>query len=119
MNENYNKHRRNIIIILSIITSILVACSYNSGKDAPKARLVDTTDSCGINDAYYEIQDVDTTNDGYDTDSVIYLDANGNIIKSPLKWVETINYMVVDSLNGAAFLRNLNSPLSHEIFSPE
>lgn len=85
MNENYDRHRRNIIIALSIITSILVTCSYNSGKDAPKARLVDTTDSCGINDAYYEIQDVDTTNDGYDTDSVIYLDANGNIIKSPLE----------------------------------
>ena len=84
MNENYNKHRRNIIIILSIITSILVACSYNSGKDN-NARAVVTTDSCGINDAYYEIQDVDTTNDGYDTDSVIYLDANGNIIKAPFK----------------------------------
>ena len=85
MNENYNKHRQNIIIVLSIITVILVACSHNSGKNAPKARLVDTTDSCGINDAYYEIEDVDTTNDGYDTDSVIYLDANGNIIKSPLE----------------------------------
>ena len=84
MNENYNKYRRNIIIILSIITSILVACSYNSRKDN-NTRHVDTTDSCGINDAYYEIQDVDTTNDGYDIDSVIYLDANGNIIKSPLK----------------------------------
>lgn len=84
MNENYNKHRRNIIVVLTIIVSVLVACSHNSGKDAPKARLVDTTDSCGINDAYYEIQDIDTTNDGYDTDSIIYLDANGNIIKSPL-----------------------------------
>ena len=85
MNKDYNKHRRNIIIVLTIITSILAACSYNSGKDAPKARLVDTTDSCGINDAYYEIQDVDTTNDGYNTDSVIYVDNNGNIIKTVLK----------------------------------
>lgn len=85
MNKDYNKHRRNIIIVLTIITSILAACSYNSGKDSPKARLVDTTDSCGINDAYYEIQDVDTTNDGYPTDSVIYVDANGNIIKVSLK----------------------------------
>lgn len=85
MNKNYNRDRRNIIIVLTIITSIFVACSYNSRKDAPKARLVDTTDSCGINDAYYEIQDVDTTNDGYNTDSVIYVDDNGNIIKAPLK----------------------------------
>ena len=84
MNDNYNKHIRNIIVILTIIVSMLVACSYNSGKDN-NTRLVDTTDSCGINDAYYEIQDVDTTNDGYDTDSVIYLDANGNIIKAPFK----------------------------------
>lgn len=85
MNKNYNRDRRNIIIILTIITSILVACSYNGRKDAPKARLVDTTDSCGINDAFYEINDVDTTNDGYPTDSIIYVDDNGNIIKSPLK----------------------------------
>ena len=82
MNKDYNKHRRNIIIVLTIITSILVACSYNSGKDNTIS--VDTTDSCGINDAYYEINDVDTTNDGYSTDSVIYVDANGNIIKAPL-----------------------------------
>ena len=33
MNKDYNKHRRNIIVVLTIITSILVACSYNSGKD--------------------------------------------------------------------------------------
>lgn len=85
MNKDYNKHRRNIIVILTIITSILVACSYNSRKDTPKARLVDTTDSCGIDDAYYEINDVDTTNDGYSTDSVIYVDDNGNVIKSTLK----------------------------------
>lgn len=85
MNENYNKHRRNIIVVLSIITSILVACSYNSRKDTNNTEPVDTTDSCGINDAYYEINDVDTTNDGYPTDSVIYVDANGNIIKTVLK----------------------------------
>ena len=84
MNKDYNKHRRNIIVVLTIITSILVACSYNSGKDNNNTRPVDTTDSCGINDAYYEINDVDTTNDGYSTDSVIYVDANGNIIKAPL-----------------------------------
>ena len=84
MNKDYNKHRRNIIVVLTIITSILVACSYNSGKDNNNIRPVDTTDSCGINDAYYEINDVDTTNDGYSTDSVIYVDANGNIIKAPL-----------------------------------
>lgn len=88
MNEDYNKHRRNIIVVLTIIVSILVACSHNGKKDTPKARLVDTTDSCGINDAYYEIEDTDTTNDGYPTDSIIYVDANGNIIKTPLKWVE-------------------------------
>ena len=84
MNENYNKHRQNIIIVLTVIVSILVACSYNGRKDAPKAKLVDT-DSCGINDAYYEIEDIDTTNDGYPTDSIIYVDANDNIIKAPLK----------------------------------
>ena len=33
MNENYNKHRQNIIIVLSVITVILVACSYNNGKN--------------------------------------------------------------------------------------
>ena len=82
MNKDYNNHRRNIIVVLTIITSILVACSYNSGKD--NTIPVDITDSCGINDAYYEINDVDTTNDGYSTDSVIYVDANGNIIKTPL-----------------------------------
>lgn len=83
MNKDYNKHRRNIIVVLTIITSILVACSYNSGK-VNNTRPVDTTDSCGINDDYYEINNVDTTNDGYSTDSVIYVDANGNIIKAPL-----------------------------------
>lgn len=83
MNKDYNKHRRNIIIVLTIITSILAACSYNSGKDNTKS--VDTTDSCGINDDFYEINDIDTTNDGYNTDSVIYVDANGNIIKTVLK----------------------------------
>ena len=83
MNENYNKHRRNIIVVLTIIVSILVACSYNNRKDTNNTKPVDTTDSCGINDDYYEINDVDTTNDGYSTDSVIYLDANGNIIKVP------------------------------------
>ena len=83
MNENYNKHRRNIIVVLTIIVSILVACSYNNRKDTNNTEPVDTTDSCGINDCYYEINDVDTTNDGYSTDSVIYLDANGNIIKAP------------------------------------
>ena len=83
MNKDYNKHRRNIIIIFTIITFILAACSYNSGKDNTKS--VDTTDSCGINDNFYEINDVDTTNDGYSTDSVMYVDANGNIIKAPLK----------------------------------
>lgn len=86
MNKDYNKHRRNIIIVLTIITSILAACSYNNNrKDTNNTEHVDTTDSCGINDDFYEINDVDTTNDGYSTDSVIYVDANGNIIKAPLK----------------------------------
>lgn len=83
MNENYNKHIRNIIVVLTIIVSILVACSYNNRKDTNNTEPVDTTDSCGINDDFYEIYDADTTNDGYSTDSVIYLDANGNIIKAP------------------------------------
>ena len=83
MNENYNKHRRNIIVVLTIIVSILIACSHNSRKDTNSTEPVDTTDSCGINDDFYEINDVDSTNDGYDTDSVIYLDDNGNIIKAP------------------------------------
>lgn len=83
MNKDYNKHRRNIIIVLTIITSILVACSYNNRKNN-NTRPIDTTDSCGINADFYEINDVDTTNDGYSTDSVIYVDANDNIIKSPL-----------------------------------
>ena len=84
MNDNYNKHIRNIIVVLTIIVSILVACSYNNRKDT-NTRPVDTTDSCWINDDFYEINDVDSTNDGYDTDSVIYLDGNGNIIKAPFK----------------------------------
>ena len=83
MNDNYNKHIRNIIVVLTIIVSILVACSYNNRKDT-NIEPVDITDSCGINDDFYEINDVDTTNDGYSTDSVIYVDANGNIIKAPL-----------------------------------
>ena len=85
MNDNYNKHIRNIIVVLTIIVSILVACSYNNRKDTNNIEPVDTTDSCGINDDFYEINDIDSTNDGYDTDSVIYLDGNGNIIKAPFK----------------------------------
>lgn len=85
MNENYNKHRRNIIVVLTIIVSILIACSHNSRKNTNSTEPVDTTYSCGINDDFYEINDVDSTNDGYDTDSVIYLDDNGNIIKAPFK----------------------------------
>ena len=83
MNENYNKHRRNIIVVLTVIVSILIACSHSSRKDTNNIEPVDTIDSCGINDDFYEINDVDSTNDGYDTDSVIYLDDNGNIIKAP------------------------------------
>ena len=85
MNKDYNKHIRNIIVVLTIIVSILVACSYNNRKDTNNTEPVDITDSCGINDDFYEINDVDTTNDDYSTDSVIYLDANGNIIKAPFK----------------------------------
>ena len=82
MNDNYNKHIRNIIVVLTIIVSILVACSYDNRKDT-NIEPVDTTDSCGLNDDFDEINDVETTKDGYCTDSVIHLDANGNIIKAP------------------------------------
>ena len=44
MNDNYNKHIRNIIVVLTIITSILVACSYNNRKDTNNIEPVDTTD---------------------------------------------------------------------------
>ena len=83
MNKDYNKHKNIAITVLTIITTILAACAYN--KDNKSSSNVNTTDSCGINDAFYEINDVDTTNDGYSTDSVIYVDSNGNIIKSKLK----------------------------------
>lgn len=83
MNKDYNKHKNIAIAVLTIIATILAACAYN--KDNKSSGNVNTTDSCGINDAFYEINDVDTTNDGYSTDSVIYVDDNGNVIKSTLK----------------------------------
>lgn len=72
MNPNYNKHKNIAILILAIIAAGLGACSYNKVSNNKPVSI----DSCGIND-------VDSTNDGYDTDSVIYLDDNGNIIKAP------------------------------------
>lgn len=80
MNTNYNKHKNIAILIFAIIAASLGACSYNKVSN-DKAVSVDT---CEINDDFYEINDVDSTNDGYDTDSVIYLDAKGNIVKAPL-----------------------------------
>nr|DAG89324.1 MAG TPA: hypothetical protein [Crassvirales sp.]DAQ98842.1 MAG TPA: hypothetical protein [Crassvirales sp.] len=80
MNKNYNKHKNIAIFILTIVAVGLGACSYNKVSNKPVS-----IDSCGINDDFYEINDVDSTNDGYDTDSVIYLDGNGNIIKAPLE----------------------------------
>ena len=74
MNPNYNKHKNIAILIFAIVASGLVACSYNKVSNNKPVSI----DSCGIND-------VDSTNDGYDTDSVIYLDDNGNIIKAPFK----------------------------------
>lgn len=81
MNPNYNKHKNIAILILAIIAAGLGACSYNKVSNNEPVSI----DSCGINDDFYEINDVDSTNDGYDTDSVIYLDDNGNIIKAPFK----------------------------------
>lgn len=80
MNPNYNKHKNIAILILAVIAVGLGACSYNKVSNKPVS-----IDSCGINDDFYEINDVDSTNDVYDTDSVIYLDDNGNIIKAPFK----------------------------------
>lgn len=81
MNPNYNKHKNIAILILAVIAAGLGACSYNKVSNNKPVII----DSCGINDDFYEINDVDSTNDGYDTDSVIYLDDNGNIIKAPFK----------------------------------
>ena len=81
MNPNYNKHKNIAILIFAIVAAGLVACNYNKVFNNKPVSI----DSCGINDDFYEINDVDSTNDGYDTDSVIYLDDNGNIIKAPFK----------------------------------
>lgn len=81
MNPNYNKHKNIAILILAIVAAVLVACSYNKVSNNKPVNI----DSCGINDDFYEINDVDFTNDGYNTDNVIYLDDNGNIIKAPFK----------------------------------
>lgn len=80
MNPNYNKHKNIAILILAVIAAGLGACSYNKVSNNKPVSI----DSCGINDDFYEINDVDSTNDEYNTDSVIYLDNNGNIIKAPL-----------------------------------
>ena len=82
MNPNYNKHKNIAIFILAIVAVGLGACSYNKVSNNNKPVNID---SCGINDDFYEINDVDSTNDKYNTDSVIYLDDNGNIIKAPFK----------------------------------
>ena len=74
MNPNYNKHKNIAILIFAIVAAGLSACSYNKVSNNKPVSI----DSCGIND-------VDSTNDGYNTDSVIYLDGNGNIIKAPFK----------------------------------
>lgn len=79
MNPNYNRDKNIVIIIFIIIVTGLIACSYNKVSNNKPVNI----DTCGINDDFYEINDVDSTNDGYDTDSVIYLDAKGNIIKAP------------------------------------
>lgn len=79
MNKNYDKHREIAIVVFMFAAAIMAACAHQNKTN----NKVDTTDSCGINDEYYEIED-DTTNDGYDTDSIIQIDANGNIIKTPL-----------------------------------
>lgn len=81
MNPNYNKHKNIAILILAVIAVGLGACSYNKVSNNKSVSI----DSCGINDDFYEINDVDSTNDEYNTDSVIYLDNNGNIIKAPFK----------------------------------
>lgn len=81
MNPNYNKHKNIAILILAIIATGLGACSYNKVSNNKPVNI----DSCGINDDFYEINNVNSTNDEYNTDSVIYLDNNGNIIKAPFK----------------------------------
>lgn len=81
MNPNYNKHKNIAILILAVIAAGLGACSYNKVSNNKSVNI----DSCGINDDFYEINDVDSTNDEYNTYSIIYLDNNGNIIKAPFK----------------------------------
>lgn len=81
MNPNYNKYKNIAILIFAIVAATLGACSYNKVSNSKPVSI----DSCGINDDFYEINDVDSTNDGYNTDSVIYLDDKGNIMKAPLK----------------------------------
>lgn len=80
MNKNYDKHREIAIVIFMFVAAILAACAHQ----AKTSNQTDTTDSCGINDEYYETIDEDTTNDGFPMDSIIQLDDNGNIIKTPL-----------------------------------
>lgn len=79
MNPNYNRDKNIVILVFIIIVTGLIDCSYNKVSNNKPVNI----DTCGINDDFYEINDVDSTNDGYDTDSVIYLDAKGNIIKAP------------------------------------
>ena len=50
MNKDYNKHRRNIIVVLTIITSILVACSYNSR--ITKIGYVIANSPCTVDESY-------------------------------------------------------------------
>lgn len=57
MNPNYNKHKNIVILIFAIVAAGLVACSYNKVSNNKSVSI----DSCGINDDFYEINDVDST----------------------------------------------------------
>lgn len=57
MNPNYNKHKNIAILILAVIAAGLGACSYNKVSNNKPVNI----DSCGINDDFYEINDVDST----------------------------------------------------------
>lgn len=57
MNPNYNKHKNIAILILAVIAAGLGACSYNKVSNNKPVSI----DSCGINDDFYEINDVDST----------------------------------------------------------
>jgi len=76
MNKNYNRDKNIAAIIIAILALIMICCSSHNSNDDNKVYI----DSCCAEEDYYNFAE-DTTNDGYDTDSIIKIDSHGNIIK--------------------------------------